>query len=137
MNEAPCSWRVSTYSIDDLDSASTNRMFSSPGMPKTCVTPSFSRHSTMSSAVVRLGSLTQASLVSAVGGVDPYDGTVCADRDVAAPLSPLTDMHSEGHAAVLGGLDVEPLVGDVDDAEGLWGVADCAEHGLDIELAQI
>jgi len=53
MNEAPCSWRVSTYSIDDLDTASVKRMFSSPGMPKTCVTPSFSRHSTINSAVVR------------------------------------------------------------------------------------
>src|SRR3954447_14123284 len=62
MNEAPCSWRVSTYSMDDLDTASVKRMFSSPGMPKTCVTPSFSRHSTISSAVVRVGSPITASL---------------------------------------------------------------------------
>src|SRR3954447_18551929 len=66
MNEAPCSWRVSTYSIDDLDTASVKRMFSSPGIPKTCVTPSFSRHSTISSAVVRLGSLITASLAPTV-----------------------------------------------------------------------
>ena len=33
--------------------ASTSLMFSSPGMPKTCVTPSFSRHSTIRAAVLR------------------------------------------------------------------------------------
>ena len=38
--------------------ASTSLMFSSPGMPKTCVTPSFSRHSTIRSAVLREGSVT-------------------------------------------------------------------------------
>src|SRR5215211_3940315 len=64
MNEAPCSCRVSTYSIDDFDTASVKRMFSSPGMPKTWVTPSFSRHSTISCAVVRLDSPMLASLVS-------------------------------------------------------------------------
>src|SRR5215213_9519962 len=63
MNEAPCSCRVSTYSMDDFDTASVKRMFSSPGMPKTWVTPSFSRHSTISSAVVRLDSPMLASLV--------------------------------------------------------------------------
>lgn len=56
MNDAPCSCRVRTYSTDDLDSASINRMFSSPGIPNTCVTPSFSRHCTISSAVLRLAS---------------------------------------------------------------------------------
>ena len=65
MNEAPCSWRVRTYSIDDLDTASVKRMFSSPGMPKTCVTPSFSRHSTISSAVVRVGSPIEPSVAAA------------------------------------------------------------------------
>src|ERR1700729_2174120 len=54
MNEAPCSCLVSTYRIEDLDSASMSRMFSSPGMPKTCVTPSFSRHCTISCALVLL-----------------------------------------------------------------------------------
>src|ERR1700754_704801 len=53
MKEAPCSCRVSTYWMEDFDSASISRMFSSPGIPKTCVTPSFSRHSTISSAVER------------------------------------------------------------------------------------
>src|ERR1700733_2805986 len=50
MKDAPCSWRTSTKRIDDRDSASIRWMFSSPGIPKTCVTPSFSRHSTMRSA---------------------------------------------------------------------------------------
>src|ERR1700761_1774105 len=39
--------------MDDSDSASISRVFSSPGIPKTWVTPSFSRHSTISSAVER------------------------------------------------------------------------------------
>src|ERR1039457_3148285 len=56
MNEAPCSWRVSTYRIEDREMASTRRIFSSPGIPKTCVTPSFSRHATIRSAVSRSGS---------------------------------------------------------------------------------
>src|SRR5215208_3057040 len=64
MNEAPCSCLVSTYSMDDFDTASVKRMFSSPGMPKTWVTPSFSRHSTINSAVVRLGSPILTSLAA-------------------------------------------------------------------------
>jgi hypothetical protein len=43
MNDAACSWRTSTYRIGDRARASTNSMFSSPGMPKTVVTPSRSR----------------------------------------------------------------------------------------------
>ena len=50
----------------------TSRMFSSPGMPKTCVTPSFSRQATINSAVVRSGSPTRASL--AVLTTDVGDG---------------------------------------------------------------
>src|SRR6202034_2509966 len=74
MKEAPCSCLVSTYSIEDFDSASISRMFSSPGMPKTWVTPSFSRHSTISSAVERDCSTMTPSVVacflesSAAGG---------------------------------------------------------------------
>ena len=53
MNAAPCSCLHSTYRIcSDRASARTKWMFSSPGMPKTSVTPSASRHSTISSAGV-------------------------------------------------------------------------------------
>jgi hypothetical protein len=52
MNDAPCSWRASTYWIEDREMASTSLMFSSPGMPKTCVTPSFSRQLTIRAAVL-------------------------------------------------------------------------------------
>src|SRR5208282_6104275 len=50
MNDAACSWRTSTYWIDDRSRASTNRMFSSPGIPKTTATPSRSRQHTSRSA---------------------------------------------------------------------------------------
>ena len=64
MNDAACSCRTSTYRIDDRDSASTRWMFSSPGMPKTYSTPSFSRLRTIRSAVVS----TSADPTSAGGG---------------------------------------------------------------------
>src|ERR1700753_1022994 len=74
MNEAACSCRTSTYWIDEPAMASTSRMFSSPGIPKTCVTPSFSRHSTISSATVRESTrLTIGDPRSAkVAGVDSW-----------------------------------------------------------------
>src|SRR5258708_40243680 len=58
MNDAPCSWRVSTYRMEDREMASTSVIFSSPGMPKTWVTPSFSRQSTIRAAVLREDSVT-------------------------------------------------------------------------------
>src|ERR1700733_5407094 len=42
--------------MEDRVSASTKWMFSSPGIPKTCVTPSFSRHLTSRSATLAAGS---------------------------------------------------------------------------------
>src|ERR1700760_1239769 len=71
MNEAPCSWRVSTYSMEDLGKASISRMFSSPGIPKTWVTPSFSRHSTINSAVERDCSAITTSLVARALALQP------------------------------------------------------------------
>src|SRR5688572_28312310 len=50
MNAAPCSCRVVTKRIGLSSSASMMSMFSSPGMPKTYSTPSFSRHLTRSCA---------------------------------------------------------------------------------------
>src|SRR5580692_12444024 len=82
MNDAPCSCLVSTYVMEDLDSASISRMFSSPGMPKTCVTPSFSRHSTISSAVERDCSPMPTSLTAAgerLLGLDA-DGDQCGEQ---------------------------------------------------------
>ncbi len=52
MNAAACSCRVSTNRIGERNSASTRWMFSSPGIPKTCSTPSASRQRTSSWAVV-------------------------------------------------------------------------------------
>jgi hypothetical protein len=49
MNDAACSCRVSTYRmLEEVASACTKRMFSSPGTPNTTETPSFSRHFTIS-----------------------------------------------------------------------------------------
>ena len=62
MNDAACSWRTSTYRMEDREMASTSLMFSSPGMPKTWVTPSFSRHSTSRAAVLREDSVTSPNL---------------------------------------------------------------------------
>src|ERR1700677_1484834 len=55
MNDAGCACRVSTYRMLDEASACTKRMFSSPGSPKTTSTPSFSRHLTISSAALLIG----------------------------------------------------------------------------------
>src|SRR3954453_3351041 len=124
MNEAPCSCRVSTYSIDDLDTASVKRMFSSPGMPKTCVTPSFSRHSTISSAVVRLGSPTEPSVAAAA----PCEFESCTsaqsfvDRLVTGNHALQTEAFLDMRSACLridipdisqGGSEVRRLVADV------------------------
>src|SRR5436305_14970233 len=62
MNDAPCSWRVSTYRIEEREMASTKWMFSSPGIPNTWVTPALSRHSTIRSAVLGEGSAMTARL---------------------------------------------------------------------------
>src|SRR5450759_1123672 len=77
--------------MEDREMASTSLMFSSPGMPKTWVTPSFSRHSTISSAVPRLDSVTTTRLGrlpgsrrSRVGGVAREDE---ADDGCSVPLS--------------------------------------------------
>src|SRR5690348_10647056 len=53
MNAPPCSWRTGTNWIeDDPSSASFRSSVSSPGMPKTWRTPSFSRQRTNTSAAV-------------------------------------------------------------------------------------
>jgi hypothetical protein len=44
--------------MEDREMASTSLMFSSPGMPKTCVTPSFSRQLTIRAAVIAGESVT-------------------------------------------------------------------------------
>src|ERR1039458_1900305 len=62
MNDAACSCRTSTYRIDDPARASTKRMFSSPGMPNTQVTPSCSRQPTRRSATLRSPAATPPTL---------------------------------------------------------------------------
>src|SRR3990170_2676869 len=54
MYAPPCSWRTGTKSIDERESDSLRSSVSSPGMPKTCLTPSASRHSTKTSDARRL-----------------------------------------------------------------------------------
>src|SRR5579862_2219704 len=55
MKAAPCSWRTGTNSTElDWSSASFRSSVSSPGMPKTWRTPSFSRHWTNSWAAVAI-----------------------------------------------------------------------------------
>src|SRR3954469_18051983 len=152
MNEAPCSWRVSTYSIDDLDTASVKRMFSSPGIPKTCVTPSFSRHSTISSAVVRVGSPIGPSVAAAA----PCEFESCAsaqsfvDRLVTGNHALQTEAFLDMRSTCLridiadklqGGSEVRGLVADVPgfavdddlcDGAGPQGHDGCASrHRLD------
>src|SRR5918911_2822403 len=53
MYAPPCSWRTGTKSIDESASDSFRSSVSSPGMPKTCLTPSASRHSTNTSEALR------------------------------------------------------------------------------------
>src|ERR671912_733213 len=53
MKAPPCSWRTGTNSMEESASASLRSKVSSPGMPKTCLTPSASRHSTNTSDALR------------------------------------------------------------------------------------
>src|SRR3954449_7547488 len=54
MYAPPCSWRTGTNSTEELASDSLRSSVSSPGIPKTCLTPSASRHSTNTSDALRL-----------------------------------------------------------------------------------
>src|ERR671934_2750515 len=74
MKAAPCSWRTGTNWIDpDRSSASFRSSVSSPGMPKTYSTPSFSRQRTKSSAARAMAPVYSppGGPPSAVGAVDP------------------------------------------------------------------
>ena len=53
MNAAPCSCRTTMTRMLDFSSAFIISRFSSPGIPKTYSTPSFSRHFTRTSAAVQ------------------------------------------------------------------------------------
>src|SRR2546421_146818 len=53
MYAPPCSWRTGMNSIDESASDSFRSSVSSPGIPKTCLTPSASRHSTNTSDALR------------------------------------------------------------------------------------
>src|ERR1700730_7547244 len=120
MKEAPCSCLVSTYSIEDFDNASISRIFSSPGIPKTWVTPSFSRHSTISSAVERDCSCMTPSLVACLFGsaaasrrLRPYGRGVrmevmTADDDVAAKQ--ISELEAKRYQAMTDG-DIGTLAG--------------------------
>src|SRR3954452_9124757 len=86
MKAPPCSWRTGTNSIEEeRSSASLRSSVSSPGMPNTWRTPSFSRHLTKTSpavsiapavyrwrpcgrAVARLSEAALADLEALVGG---------------------------------------------------------------------
>src|SRR3712207_7707942 len=53
MYAPPCSWRTGTNSMLESASDWLRSSVSSPGMPKTCFTPSASRHSTKTSDAFR------------------------------------------------------------------------------------
>src|SRR5688572_21551397 len=57
MYAPPCSWRTGTNCTDEFSSDSFRSSVSSPGMPKTCFTPSASRHSTKTSDAFRAATL--------------------------------------------------------------------------------
>src|SRR5215208_106817 len=63
MKAPPCSWRTGTNFIEESASASLRSKVSSPGMPKTCLTPSASRHSTN----------TSDALHTLIFGLEPFD----------------------------------------------------------------
>src|SRR5215212_3359252 len=63
MKAPPCSWRTGTNSMEESASASLRSKVSSPGMPKTCLTPSASRHSTN----------TSDALHTLIFGLEPFD----------------------------------------------------------------
>src|SRR5687768_1278962 len=62
MYAPPCSWRTGTKSIEEFESDSLRSSVSSPGIPKTCLTPSASRHSTNTSDARRFA--TRKSLLT-------------------------------------------------------------------------
>ena len=63
MNAAPCSCRTGTNAtVEEWSSASFRSSVSSPGMPNTYRTPSFSRHRTNSSAAVAMGRKCNAAI---------------------------------------------------------------------------
>src|SRR5919204_1283990 len=85
MNAAPCSWRVSTNVILSLAaSAALRARVSSPGMPNTCRTPSFSRQRTRSSATFNRG-LRHGRRVSD----QPFDDHGVAPKSVEFGMSPI------------------------------------------------
>ena len=96
---------VSTYSIEDFDSASISRMFSSPGMPKTWVTPSFSKHSTISSAVERDCSTMTPSLVPYFLGLSGAEG-VCDSCGRGVRMDVMT-ADDDGAAKQIGELEAK------------------------------
>src|SRR5581483_3072157 len=106
MNDAPCSWRVSTYRIEEREMASTKWIFSSPGIPNTWVTPSFSRHSTISSAVLREVS----AMTVRLGGRPSGEGPDGRALDVAAFQHALA-------GNVVAGQPHEPVTGQIGPAE--------------------
>lgn len=94
MKPAPCSWRVSTKRMRPSRSiASISVMFSSPGMPKITSTPSFTRHSTMRSAVFLRRSATSESagsaFTSAFASVAGSSSVVLASSNVPPHMCPV------------------------------------------------
>src|SRR5689334_1563336 len=73
MYAPPCSWRTGTKSTEDRASDSFRSSVSSPGIPKTCLTPSASRHSTKTSDARRLATDGRAyTLMSGMGSPTSY-----------------------------------------------------------------
>ena len=105
--------------LDDA-SACTKRMFSSPGSPKTTSTPSFSRHSTISSAALLIG--TSRGQGYPVRSADPSSALL---------LSPLWWRNEHDHISYPWRRKVEDMTAVKPETEtsltGYWG-SDNSQH---------
>src|SRR5947209_4247896 len=91
-----CSWRTGTNSIDESASDSFRSSVSSPGMPKTCLTPSASRHSTKTSDAFRAATrspLFRQSETDSTSGAYPDRGASISGARDRIRRFPLTIGH--------------------------------------------
>src|SRR5437588_4070074 len=87
MYPPPCSCRTATNSIDESDRDSLRSSVSSPGIPKTYLTPSASRHSTNTSEALRAMNLRYLTATLAAAVVAAAPAAVAAAVLVGAPAA--------------------------------------------------
>src|SRR3954464_13893476 len=83
MYAPPCSWRTGTNSTEESASDSFRSSVSSPGMPKTCFTPSASRHSTKTSEALLAAT---RSPLNPLSGAGLYKRNLAVYRRLATPM---------------------------------------------------